>query len=162
MVKMNSTKKAAGCVVVFFILFACGCSGYSVISRQTVAEVPAAHYERIIKLHNPDGQPDRTLAGLVHVTGQATVCTDYPREEVIRSMDELTMLEKYAFANFLNYIIQDGTVTAGYVSIPVDYRIVIWRKDKHPECTYKVEVVLPKSSVGFPSYIAVDMGISAW
>jgi len=160
---MNLKKIKVGCVAVLCaVVLVAGCSGYSVLTRQTVDEVPAARYESIIKLHNPDGQPDKTLAGLVHVTGQATMCTDYPREEVIKSLDELTMPEKHALASYLTYVVRDGDITAGYVSIPVDYRIVIWRRDAHPECTYKVEVVIPKTSVGFPSHTAVVPGISAW
>ena len=76
---MNLKKIKVGCVAVLCaVVLVAGCSGYSVMTRQTVDEVPAARYERIIKLHNPDGQPDKTLAGLIHVTGQATMCTDYP------------------------------------------------------------------------------------
>lgn len=160
---MRDNQKAAGR---FFIVLCCltviGCSGYSVMRNQTVPEIPDARYERMIKLDNPDGQPDRTLAGLIHVTGRATVCTDYPREVVIYSYDDLTFMEKQAYPFYQNYLIQDGQETIGYVSIPVDYRVVIWRRQQDPQCQYKVGIIMPVRSVGYSPHLAVDLGVSAW
>lgn len=160
---MNDNQKAARIIFISLsVLFIMGCSGHSVIRKQAVPEVPAARYERIIKLDNPDGQPDRTLAGLVHATGRATVCTDYPREVMINGFDDLTFMERQAFPFYLHYVIQDGQETIGYVSIPVDYRIVIWRKQDDPQCKYKVEIIMPARSVGYSPHLAVDPGISSW
>lgn len=143
------------------ILVMLSCGG-SLVRKQAVSEVPDVKYQRIIKLDNPDGQPDRTLAGLVHVTGRATVCTDYPREVMIQGIDDLTFMERQAFPFFLNYVIQDGQETIGYVSIPVDYRIVIWRREEDPQCQYKIQIILPERSMGHSPHIAVDTGISSW
>jgi len=55
-----------------------------------VKEVPPGHYETIIKLNDPEGIPDKTLAGLVFIKKGANVCTDFPRQEIIKSLDELT------------------------------------------------------------------------
>jgi hypothetical protein len=141
----NRIRSTSLCLAVLLII---GCSGYTVIRKLEVPAVPDAGYERIIKLDNPEGNPDKTLAGVVHVTGRATVCTDYPRELIIKSLDDLTEMEKRDFLYFQNYVIKDGDEILGYVSVPIDYRAIIWRIEKDPSCKYKVQIIFPSRTMG--------------
>ncbi|HQC11655.1 MAG TPA: hypothetical protein PK953_12150, partial [Smithellaceae bacterium] len=130
-------------VSVCLLLAMMGCDGYTIIPKQEVSGIPDASYERIIKLENPEGAPDRTLAGVVHATGKATVCTDYPRQRVIKSLDALEEPEKQALANFQDYAIRDGDKTLGYVSVPVEYGVNVWRRDNDPVCKYSAQILPP-------------------
>ena len=126
-----------------------GCSSYSnIIKMQKVTNIPDGQYERIIKLNNPEGNPYRTLAGLVFVKKDAKICTDYPREMIIKSLDELEMAEKSAYPFFANYIIKDDGETLGFVSISMDYRANLWKNKKDVDCKYKVEIIIPDNSDG--------------
>lgn len=125
------------------------CSGYStIIKMQEVNEVPIGQYERIIKLNNPEGSTNETIAGLVFIRKGANVCTDYPREETIKSLDELTMMEKNSYRYFSNYEIKVGGKTFGFVSIPVDYRAILWENGKDESCKYKVQIILISTERG--------------
>jgi len=155
----NGVISTSLCLIVLLII---GCGSYRVIKKQEVSDIPNASYERIIRLNNPEGIPEKTLAGVVHVTGKATVCTDYPREETIKSLDDLTAMEKLAFPYFQSYAIQDGGEIFGYVSIPVDYRAVIWRKEKDPKCAYTVQIILPVNTMGHAEQNGIDKSVSAW
>jgi len=116
------------------------CSSYNMIVKMPeVNEVPSGHYE-IIKLYNPEGLPDKTLAGLVFIKKGANVCTDYPRQEIIKSLDELTMTEKNSYRYFSNYAITAEVETLGFVSIPIEYRAILWKNEKDENCKYKVQV----------------------
>lgn len=138
-----------------------GCS-LGMIQKQRVADIPRDRYETIIKLDNPEGQPDRTLAGIVHVTGRASVCTDYPREEIIRSLDDLPVTEKKAYAYFDHYAIRDGGQTLGYVSLQIGYQAFIWQSEKDPQCRYKVQIVLPEQSWRRGDHDGIDKSTSSW
>jgi len=105
-----------------------------------VQNVPAGQYGRIIKLNNFSAAPDKTFAGLVFVKKGASVCTDYPREEIIKSLDELSMMEKNAYRYFSNYKIAAGGKTYGFVSIPVEYQATLWENEKDETCKYKVQI----------------------
>ena len=139
-----------------------GCGGYGIIQKQVVPDIPKSAYTRIIKLDNPEGQPDRTLAGVVHVTGRATVCTDYPREETIKNLAELSVMEKNAFSYYQHYVIQDGAQTLGYVSLPIGYQAIIWHKDKDPQCQYKVQIILPSPGWRRGVQDGADKSILSW
>ncbi|HNY49347.1 MAG TPA: hypothetical protein PLV50_02915 [Smithella sp.] len=121
-------------------LINCGSFG-SVIKMPAVNEVPTGHYERIIKLNNPAAAPNETLAGLIFIKEGTSVCTDYPRQENIKSIDELTMMEKRSFNFFSNYTIEAEGRTFGYVSVPVDYKAILWRMEKDGDCRYKVQLM---------------------
>jgi len=129
-------------------LFMVGCSSYNIIRKQEVPSIPSGQYKRIIKLANPEGTPDRTLAGVVFIKKGAKVCTDYPREETIKSIDEMELREKQAYSYFRNYAIKAGDEIFGFVSIPADYGTNIWENKKNADCKYKVEIILPKSTKG--------------
>jgi hypothetical protein len=117
------------------------CSGYNTIIKMLeVNEVPPGHYGTIIKLNDPEGIPDRTLAGLVFIKKGASVCSDYPRQEIIKSLDELTRTEKNSYRYFSNYAITAEVETLGFVSIPVEYRALLWKNEKNENCKYKVQV----------------------
>lgn len=152
-------KNTSLCLSVLLII---GCNGYSIIKKQEVPDIPIARYERIIRLDNPEGSPERTLAGVVHVTGRATVCTDYPREETIKSLDDLTEMEKLAFPYFLNYAIRDGEELLGFVSIPVGYRVTLWRNEKDQKCKYKVQIILPERTMGHAEQTGTDKSVTNW
>lgn len=139
------------------ILWLAGCS-HNMIQKQLVADIPEDGYERIIRLDNPEGLPDRTLAGIVHVTGRATVCPDYPREEIIRSLDDLPVMEKKAYAYFAHYAIRDGREVPGYVSL----QAIIWRNENDPQCRCKVQIVLPEQSWRRGDYDGIDKSTSSW
>ncbi|MFA5321335.1 MAG: hypothetical protein WC373_01570 [Smithella sp.] len=119
-----------------------GCSGYNtIIKMREVKDVPADSYERIIKLYNPGGSQDKTLAGLVFIRKGASVCTDYPREEIIKSVDELAMMEKDAYRYSSHYAIEAGGRTFGFVSVPVEYNVMLWENAKDENCQYKVQII---------------------
>ena len=139
----NIIRNSVLALVTFLML---GCNGGTVIQKQEVSGVPSAQYERIIKLDNPQGTPDKTLAGLVFIKKGAKVCTDYYREETIKSLDDLAPMEKNAFNYFSNYAIKAGNETFGFVSIPIENRIVIWENKKDSDCLYKVQIILPEST----------------
>jgi hypothetical protein len=121
------------------------CSGYStIVKMQKVREIPSGHYERIIRLENLESNQDKTLVGLVFIKKGAKVCTDYSREETIKSLDELTMMEKHSYKYFSNYVIKVGSETFGFVSIPVDYSAILWENKKDEDCKYKVQIILPE------------------
>lgn len=121
-------------------LVSISCSGYNTIVKMPkVNEVPSGHYE-IIKLYNPEGFQDKTLAGLVFIKKEASVCTDYPRQEIIKSLDELTMTEKNSYRYFSNYAITTEIETLGFVSIPIEYIAILWKNEKDKNCKYKVQV----------------------
>ena len=117
------------------------CSGYNtIIKMPEVKEIPPGQYESIIKLNDPDGPPDKTLAGLIFIKKGASVCTDYPRQEIIKSLDELTMTEKNTYRYSSNYAITAEVEILGFVSIPVEYRSTLWKNEKDENCKYKVQV----------------------
>jgi hypothetical protein len=126
-----------------------GCSGYNtIIKKLAVESIPEDKYERIIKLNNPDGMPDKTLAGLIFIKKGAKVCTNYPREEVITSLDELPVMEKNAYRFLSTYAIKVGEKTFGFIAIPLDYRAIIWENTKNTECQFKVDIILPQNTKG--------------
>lgn len=149
-------------VSVCLLLAMMGCSGYGIIQKQVISGIPDAPYERIIQLENPEGAPDRTLAGVVHVIGKAAVCTDYPRQRVIKSLDELEEIEKKSFAHFQNYAIRNSDETLGYVSIPVEYGANIWRRDNDPVCKYSVQILPPQHRPGQTDYQDAVQGSTNW
>lgn len=139
-----------------------GCGGYAIISKQEVSGIPDSPYDQIIKLENPEGAPDRTLAGVIHVMGKAAVCTDYPRQRVIKSFDDLEIPEKQAFAHFQNYALRDSDETPGYVSVPVEYGVNIWRREKDPVCKYSVQILPPRHRPGQTDYQDAVQGSTSW
>ncbi|MDD4091926.1 MAG: hypothetical protein PHQ63_05160 [Smithellaceae bacterium] len=154
----NFIKRVSFCLWIAMV----GCSGYGILQKQEVSRIPDAPYERIIQLENPEGAPDRTLAGVVHATGKATVCADYPRQRVIKSLDDLEKPEKQAFAHFQNYAIRDGDETLGYVSVPVEYGVNIWRRDTDPVCKYSVQILPPRHRPGQTDYQDAVQGSTSW
>ena len=123
-------------------LFCINCSGYkTIVKMQEIKAVPAGQYERILKLSNPLGAPDKTIAGVVFIKKGASICTDYPREEVIKSIDDLSMMERYRYRFFTYYEIKAESEALGYVSIPVDYRAILWKNEKDENCKYKVQII---------------------
>ena len=139
-----------------------GCSGHGIIQKQEVSGIPDAPFERIIKLENPEGTPDKTLAGVVHIVGKAAVCTDYPRQRVIKSLHDLEEIEKKAFAHFQNYAIRDNNETLGYVSIPVEYGANVWLREKDPACKYSVQILPPRHRPGQTDYQDAVQSITSW
>jgi hypothetical protein len=154
----NFIKRVSFCLWIAMV----GCSGCGILQKQEVSRIPDAPYERIIQLENPEGAPDRTLAGVVHATGKATVCADYPRQRVIKSLDDLEKPEKQAFAHFQNYAIRDGDETLGYVSVPVEYGVNIWRRDTDPVCKYSVQILPPRHRPGQTDYQDAVQGSTSW
>jgi len=136
----NALRYGLAAAVLFSFL---GCAGPNIIREQAVPGIPPGKYSHIIRLYNPEGEPERSLAGLVISTGSATVCSDYPREIIIKSLDELPLMEKKAFPYFNNYVIRDKDEIVGYVSLQIGYRTVIWRTAKDPACAYRAQIVLP-------------------
>ena len=129
---------AVGCCALTLI----SCSGFgTIIKMPVVKEVPEGTYDRIIKLNNPIAEHDKTFAGLVFIKKGASVCTDYPREEIIKSLDDLTMMEKNFYRYFSNYAIEAGGKTLGFVSLPIDYSAMLWEDEKNESCKYKVQII---------------------
>jgi hypothetical protein len=126
-----------------------GCGGYgTIIKKHEVTDIPNIQFERIIKLYNPEGIPDKTLTGVVFIKKGAKVCTDYPREETIKSLDELDMVEKQVYTRFSNYAIKIGDEIFGFFSIAQDYRANIWENIKDEDCKYKVQIIIPERVKG--------------
>jgi hypothetical protein len=121
-------------------LISCGGFG-TIVKMPEIKDVPTGQYERIIKLNNPAAAPDETLAGLVFIKKGASVCTDYPREEIIKSLDDLTIIEKNSYRYFSHYAIEAGGRTYGFVSMPVDYNVMLWENEKDENCKYKVQII---------------------
>jgi hypothetical protein len=135
---INSIKNIA---LGFCSLTLINCSGFgTIVKMPEVKEVPAGTYERIIKLNNPEAMPDKTFAGLVFIKKGASVCTDYPREEIIKSLDELTVMERNSYLFFSNYAISKDGRTFGFVSIPLEYIVTLWENEKDENCKYKVQI----------------------
>ena len=125
------------------ILAFVGCSSYStIIKMKEIKEVPGGQYERIIRLNNPEGISYKKLAGLVFIKKGTKICTDYPREETLKSLEDLTMMEKTSSRYFINYAIEVGGETFGFVSLPVSYSAILW-ENKKEDCKYKVQIILP-------------------
>lgn len=117
------------------------CSGYNMIVKMPeVKEVPPGQYESIIKLNDPVSPTDKAIAGLIFIKKGASVCTDYPRQDIIKSLDELTMTEKNTYRYSSNYAITAEVEILGFVSIPVEYRAILWKNEKDENCKYKVQV----------------------
>jgi hypothetical protein len=51
------------------------------------------------------------------------------------------MMEKRSFNFFSNYAIEAGGRVFGYVSIPVDYKAMLWQIEKDEACRYKVQII---------------------
>jgi len=134
-------------LVIASVLISCD-SHRKFIKKQEVASVPHDQYQRIIKLYNPEGMPDKTLAGLVFVKKGAKICTNYPREETIKSLDELESIEKHAYPDFTTYAIQVGKEIFGFIAIPVEYNVNVWETKKNNECQFKVDIVIPHTIKG--------------
>ena len=144
--KDNSIRKTA---YVLALLIISGCNGYNnFIKKQEVANIPEDQYERIIKLSNPEGSPDKTLAGLIFIKKGAKVCSNYPREETIRSLNELELMEIHAYPFFSTYAIKVGEEIFGYIAIPVDYRANIWENKNNAECQFKVDIIMSEATKG--------------
>jgi hypothetical protein len=125
------------------------CSGYNtLVKKQEVESIPEDKYERIIKLSNPEGMPDRSLAGLIFIKKGAGVCSNYPREEIITSLEELELMEKNAYRSFSAYAIKAGEEIFGFIAIPLGYRANIWENTKNTECRFLVDIVVPENSRG--------------
>jgi len=137
-----------------------GCSSYrTLIEKKEIASIPEGRYERIIKLNNPDGAPFKTLGGVVFVKEGARVCTDYPREETIKSLDDLEMMEKHAYRSFSLYAIEaDGTIF-GYFAIPLENRALIYKNSKDEGCIYKVVIIEPEPPSGIDNIPRHDHGV---
>lgn len=125
------------------------CSGFgTIIQKHEINDIPEIQYERIIKLYNPEGTPDKTLAGVVFIKKGASVCTDYPHEVIIKNLDELEAMEKHAYKYFKNYAIKAGDDDFGFVAIAMDYKVNIWDNTNDEDCKYKVQIILPASVKG--------------
>jgi hypothetical protein len=135
--------------LIFCAIILAGCSSYkTLIDKKEVESIPPDRYERIIRLRNPLGTPPKTLDGVVFVKEGARVCTDYPREETIKNLDDLEMMEKHAFRSFSFYAIEaDGTIF-GYVALPPENRALIYKNSKEEGCLYKVVIIEPTPSRG--------------
>jgi len=131
--------KTSSLALCALVLVNCGFAG--LIKMPTVREVPAGQYQQIIRLNNPAAMPDETLAGLIFIEKDASVCTDYPRQEIIQNIDELTMMEKRAASFFSTYAIAADGKTFGYVSIPVDYKAMLWQNEQDEACRFKVQII---------------------
>ncbi len=155
LIKISITLVAAGLVSLF--LSGCASMG-TVIKKHEVKEVPDIQFERIIKLYNPEGVPDKTLAGVVFIKNDAKVCTDFPREITIKSLDELDPMEKQTITQLSKYAIKAGEEIFGFVAIALDYRINIWENIKDEACRYKVQIVIPEPSVKGTTGVGFGIG----
>lgn len=146
---MNKTFRFIIFIFVGLIILAlAGCTSFgTVIKKYEVKEIPEIQFERIIKLYNPEGVPDKTLAGVVFIKKDAKVCTDFPREITIKSLDELDPVEKQTYTQLSKYAIKSSEEIFGFVAIALDYRINIWEKIKDEACRYTVQIVIPEPSV---------------
>jgi len=132
--------------LILLALNGCGSFG-TIIKKHEVTEIPGIQFERIIKLYTPEGMPDKTLAGVVFIKKGANVCTDFPREITIKSLDELDPMEKQTYTQLSKYTIKTGEEIFGFVAIALDYRINIWKNIKDEACRYTVQIVAPEPSV---------------
>ncbi len=130
--------KTSALILGALVLVKCGFA--DLIKMPTVREVPAGQYQQIIRLNNPAAMPDETLAGLIFIEKGASVCTDYPRQEIIQNIDELTMMEKRSASFFSTYAIAADGKTFGYVSLPVDYKAMLWQNEQDEACRFKVQI----------------------
>jgi len=130
--KENHIMNTMMIVVIIFCTWALFCcsSYYTIVRMPEVKEVPDGQYERIIKLYNPEGFLEKTIAGLVFVKKGARICTTYPREEIIRSLDELTEMERNSYRFFSHYEIKEDEVSYGFVSVPAEYHVLLWKDEK--------------------------------
>lgn len=127
-----------------------GCSTFrTIIEKKSVAGIPEGRYERIIKLYNPEKTPDKTLAGIVFIKEGARICTDYPREETIKSLDDLDMLEKNAYRSFSLYAVESEGITFGYFAISLENRALIFKNSKDEGCLYKIVIIEPEPPGGY-------------
>jgi len=125
----------------FCMLALMGCGGFgNIVKMPEIKEVPTGTYEHIIKLNNPAAVSDKAFAGLIFIKKGASVCTDYPRQEIIKSLNELTMMERNSCLFFSNYAIASGGKTFGFVSVPVEYTVMLWENEKDEDCKYKVQI----------------------
>mgnify|MGYP000048520755 CR=1 FL=1 len=161
-------KKTISTSIVFavsgLILFAlAGCASFgTVIAKHEVKEIPALPYERIIRLYNPEGVPDKTLAGIVFIKKGAKVCTDFAREVNIASLDELDSVERQTYTRFSKYAIKSGEEIFGYVAIAYDYRVNLWENLKDENCQYKVQIVIPNTEVKGTTGAGVGFGFGGF
>lgn len=140
-------------------LYLAGCASFgTVIAKHEVKEIPALQYERIIRLYNPEGFPDKTLAGVVFIKKGAKVCTDFAREVNIRSLDELDAIERQTYTRFSFYAIKSGEDIFGYVAIAHDYRVNFWENLKDENCRYKVQIVIPEPALRGNTGVGVGIG----
>lgn len=142
---------------VFLVLAGCASFG-RVIAKHEVAEIPVLPYERIIRLYNPEGFPDKTLAGVVFIKKDARVCTDFAREVNIKNLDELDAMERQTYTNFNMYAIKSDGEIFGYVAIALDYRVNLWENLKDENCRYKVQIVVPEPAVRGNTGVGVGIG----
>ncbi len=142
---------------VLFLLAGCASFG-TVIAKHEVAEIPSLAYERIIRLYNPEGFPDKTLAGVVFIKKGAKVCTDFAREVNIRSLDELDAVERQTYSRFSMYAIKTGEEIFGYAAIAPDYRVHFWGNLNDANCRYKVQIIVPEPAVRGNTGVGVGIG----
>ncbi len=142
---------------VFLVPASCTSFG-TVIKKHEVTEIPSLPYERIIRLYNPDGFPDKTLVGVVFIKKGAKVCTDFAREVNIKSMDELDSIERQSYTRFSFYAIKSGEEIFGYVAIAHDYRVNFWENLKDENCRYKVQIIIPEPAVQGNTGVGVGIG----
>lgn len=136
-----------------------GCASFgTVIKKHEVTEIPPLQYERLIRLYNPEGFPDKTLAGVVFIKKGASVCTDFAREVNIRSLDELDNVERQTYTRFSMYAIKKGEEVFGYVAIAHDYRVNFWENSKDENCRYKVQIIIPEPAVRGNTGVGVSIG----
>lgn len=125
----------------FCALALIGCRGVgTIVKMPEVKSVPEGNYESIIKLENPAAAPDKIFAGLVFIKKDASVCTDYPRQEIIKSLDALTIMERNSYRFFSSYAIAKDGKTFGFVAVPIDYTVMLWETEKDESCKYKVQI----------------------
>lgn len=122
------------------VFLGCGSMG-TVVKMPQVKDVPEGKYESIIKLENPAAPPDKKFAGLVFIKKGASVCTDYPRQEIMKSLDDLTVMERHSYKFFTHYAIASGGKTYGFVSVPLEYNVMLWNNEKDESCRLKVQLI---------------------
>ncbi|MBN1473908.1 MAG: hypothetical protein JW914_04775 [Syntrophaceae bacterium] len=153
----NTSITTAAAGLLLFALAGCASFG-TVIAKHEVKEIPDLPYERIIRLYNPEGVPDKTLAGVVFIKKGAKVCTDFPREIIIKSLDELDPVEKQTYTSFSKYVIKSSEEIFGYAAIAHDYRVNFWENLKDENCHYKVQIVIPEPAVRGTTGAGVGIG----
>jgi len=118
-----------------------------VIIMFKIACIPDDNYERVIKLNTPGTQGNRTLAGVVFIKKGASVCTDFPRTEMIKSLADLQSAEKGWYSHFIKYAVKVGDETLGFVALSAEYDAILWVNKKIETCRYKVQVVPPENMI---------------